>query len=172
MKISYYQINRRKISYLKHKMDENIRFIAVLDELKARGIISGYVAVAEKIGTNKAAISDIKGCRKRLSLDLLRSLKSSYPEINLNWVIMGEGAMFISEAPSNSSSDVMGERLLDIIQTKDQTIRVQAEEIGRLKERNAQLEKEKMQLEMELSRGISPQEAARVFTHTPEPQKV
>lgn len=80
--------------------------------------------------------------------------------------------MFISEAPSNSSSDVMGERLLDIIQTKDQTIRVQAEEIGRLKERNAQLEKEKMQLEMELSRGISPQEAARVFTHTPEPQKV
>ena len=153
-------------------MDENIRFIAVLDELKARGIISGYVAVAEKIGTNKAAISDIKGCRKRLSLDLLRSLKSSYPEINLNWVIMGEGAMFTGEAPSTSSTDVMGERLLDIIQTKDQTIRVQAEEIGRLKERNAQLEKEKMQLEMELSRGISPQEAARVFTHTPEHQKV
>ena len=48
----------------------------------------------------------------------------------------------------------------------------QAEEIGRLKERNTQLEKEKMQLEMEISRGISPQEAARVFTHTPEHQNV
>lgn len=155
-------------------MDENIRFIAVLDELKARGIISGYVAVAEKIGTNKAAISDIKGCRKRLSLDLLRSLKSSYPEINLNWVIMGEGTMFISETPSNLTSDVMGERLLNIIQSKDQTILVQAEEIGRLKERNVQLEREKEQLEMEIGRTVPPQEAARVFTNlsAPEPQKV
>lgn len=139
----------------------------VFDELKALGIISGYVAVAEKIGTNKAAISDIKGCRKRLSLDLLRGLKSPYPEINLNWVIMGEGTMFIDESPANLSSSVMGEQLLDIIQSKDQTIRVQAEEIGRLKERKTQQEKEKMQLEMEVSRGISPKEAARVINHTP-----
>ncbi len=153
-------------------MDENVRFIAVLDELKARGVISGYVAVAEILGTNKAAISDIKGCRKRLSLDMLRSLKSSYPEINLNWVIMGEGEMFISENSSTHSSDRMNERLLDMIQSKDQIILHQAEQIGSLRERATQLEKDKEQLEIELSGRISPQETARVFTHAPEPQKV
>lgn len=153
-------------------MDENLRFIAVLDGLKARGLISGYVAVAEQLGTNKAAISDIKGCRKRLSLDLLRSLKSSYPEINLNWVIMGEGEMFLNANPSEKSADTLGSSLVTMIKEKDLLIQDQAKEIGRLEERNAQLQHRNSELETELSRGLQSQTDSREFTPHYESQKV
>jgi hypothetical protein len=41
-------------------MDENFRFIQVLDGLKEKGIITDYVQAANTLGTNKAGISDIK----------------------------------------------------------------------------------------------------------------
>ena len=45
-------------------MEENIRFIQILDELKAQGQITDYVQAASILGTNKAGISDIKSGRK------------------------------------------------------------------------------------------------------------
>lgn len=116
-------------------MDENIRFMEVIDTLKAQGLISGYVAVAEKLGTNKAAISDIKSHRKKLSLDMLRSLKISYPSVNLNWVIMGEGAMFISEAEECPEYDnpSLVDSLMDRIERQSEKIGEQRREIEELK---------------------------------------
>lgn len=153
-------------------MDENLRFIALLDELKAQGLISGYVAVAEQLGTNKAAISDIKGCRKKLSLDLLRSLKSSYPQVNLNWVILGEGSMFVGAEQAARPSEAVNKSLVEMIANKDVTIREQAEEIGRLKERNAQLERENMELRSISNRDFTPQEVEQVFVEPNAVQKV
>lgn len=117
-------------------MDENLRFVQILDTLKENGIISDYVQIANVLGTNKAAISDIKGRRKKLSIEMLRRLKSSYPEISLEWVIMGTGNPFVApnDTPTSASP-------LDFINK----ISEQAEEIGRLKEKIHQLtiEKEK-----------------------------
>ncbi|MCS2297364.1 hypothetical protein NXU91_05985 [Bacteroides ovatus] len=47
-------------------MDENFRFIQVLDELKEKGIITDYVQAANDLGTNKAGISDIKKRKKEI----------------------------------------------------------------------------------------------------------
>lgn len=58
-------------------MDENLRFVQILDDLKEKGVVADYVQVANALGTNKAAISDIKGRRKKLSIELLRRLKIS-----------------------------------------------------------------------------------------------
>lgn len=153
-------------------MDENLRFIALLDELKARGLVSDYVAVAEKIGTNKAAISDIKGCRKKLSLGLLRSLKSSYPQVNLNWVIMGEGTMFVGADQHLQAEDSVNNSLIGMIADKDKMIRDQAEDIGQLKERNAQLERENIELRSISNRNLTPQDVERVFAEPNTVQKV
>ena len=153
-------------------MDENLRFIALLDELKAQGLISGYVAVAEQLGTNKAAISDIKGCRKKLSLDLLRSLKSSYPQVNLNWVILGEGSMFVGADQAVQPSETVNKSLIEMIANKDVTIRVQAEEIGRLKERNAQLERKNMEPRSISNSNFTTQEMEQVFVEPDAVQKV
>lgn len=122
-------------------MDENLRFISLLDELKAQGLISGYAAAAEQLGTNKAAISDIKGERKKLSLDLLRCLKISYPQVNLNWVIMGEGTMFVVANHPKDNNEILNSSLLEMITDKDKKLLNQAEEIGRLKAELAETKK-------------------------------
>lgn len=123
-------------------MNENIRFIELLDALKATGAISDYVQVSKELETNKASISDIKSGRKKLSIDLLRRMKLSYPQTNIEWVIMGEGDMFITTKPSTNAVQTTGieERLLSLIQEKDTVIREQAEEIGQLRERIAQMQ--------------------------------
>ena len=133
MKISYYQIIKRKNSYYTKKMDENFRFIAILDEFKRQGLVKDYVMAAEALGTNKTAISDIKAGRKKLSIALLRSMKISYPKINLYWVVTGVGDMFIDEAQSTSGVEGM-ELFVERITT-------QAEEIGRLKAELAETKK-------------------------------
>lgn len=52
------------------------------------------------------------------------------------------------------------------------TIKSQAEEIGRLKERNEQLERENMDLRAISNRNITPQDVERVFAEPDSVQKV
>ena len=119
-------------------MDENIRFIEVLDDLKRKGYIADYVQAANILGTNKAGISDIKGGRKKLSIEMLRRMKESYHEVNIEWIIMGVGNMYIKES-LNPTGDTN-------IQVFIEKMSQQAEEIGSLKEQIRQLEKENERL--------------------------
>lgn len=121
-------------------MEENIRFIELLDALRSRHLVSDYVAAAQLLDTNKAAISDIKACRKKLSISTLRRMKSSFPQISLDWVIMGIGSMFIEEKNIYNPPTCDDNILIKMIEDKDSLIRMYAEEIGRLKERIKQLE--------------------------------
>lgn len=123
-------------------MNENSRFIQIIEGLKARGAVADYVQIAAILETNKAGISDIKAGRKKLSLDILRRMKLSYPYINIEWVIMGEGEMFHSNENTPTKSGIEN-KLFEFIQEKDLTIRTQAEEIGKLREQIAQLQREK-----------------------------
>lgn len=115
-------------------MDENLRFMTIVDALKSQGIINDYVQLASSLETNKAAISDIKSGRKKLSIEMLRRLKSSYPSCNIEWVITGKGEPFIAEReePSHNTKEE--------IKIFIDKISEQAQEIGRLKERIRQLE--------------------------------
>lgn len=119
-------------------MDENFRFIQVLDELKEKGVITDYVQAANTLGTNKASISDIKSGRKKLSVELLRRMKISYPSINIEWIIMGEGEAFITS--ESSSEPLMPKTESSFFIEK---IAQQAEEIGMLKQTIVQLRREK-----------------------------
>lgn len=123
-------------------MGENIRFMEVVESLKGIGVINDYVQLAAILETNKAGISDIKSGRKKLSIEILRRLKLSYPNINIEWVIMGEGEMFHSQQQTAQPSG-FEDKLLKVIQEKDTVIREQAEDIGKLRERIAQLQREK-----------------------------
>ena len=110
-------------------MTENLRFIAVIDALRAQGVIADYVQIAKELNTYKASISDIKSGRKKPSIELLRCLKKSYPEVSLDYIIMGDGTMF-EEVRKSTEGESMSQFL--------QLIKEQAEEIGRLKEQLAQ----------------------------------
>ncbi len=129
MKISYYKEIDMNFSDYIMQMDENLRFTALIDELKAQGQITDYVQLAAMLGTNKAGISDIKAGRKKISVDLLRCMKSSYPTINLEWIIMGVGDMFTLTEQAKQPDEPLIERVIE-----------QAKEIGRLEQYIKQLE--------------------------------
>ena len=76
-----------------------------------------------------------KSGRKKLSIDILRRMKLSYPSISLDWIVLGEGEPFIRENTNKTATNNDPSQFID-------KITQQAEEIGRLKERIAQLEKE------------------------------
>lgn len=88
-------------------MEENIRFIQILDELKAQGLITDYVQAASIL---------------------------AYPNISIDWIIMGTGDAFITMKEKQETTDA---------HLFVQTITQQAEEIGRLKEQIRQMNLEK-----------------------------
>ena len=116
-------------------MNENIRFMQLVETLKEGGVITDYVQLACILETNKAGISDIKSGRKKLSIDILRRMKLSYPTISLDWIVLGEGNPFVQEISTKTMPNNDSAQFID-------KITQQAEEIGRLKERIATLERE------------------------------
>lgn len=120
--------------------EENIRFFQLIEELKSKGVISGYVHLAAILETNKAGISDLKSGRKKLSTEAIRRMKISYPKISIDWIIMGYGTMFCetetkADAPLAPTQQFLIEKIAQ-----------QAEEIGALKQQIKQSEEKKADL--------------------------
>ncbi len=154
--------------------DENLRFIQLVDDLKATGKVADYVQLASILGTNKAGISDIKSGRKKISVELLRRMKLSYPNINLNWIIMGVGDMYcLDSGPDTEPIAVTRDTLLvdffkqfnPVLEQKEEKLLQQAEEIGRLRE---QLEQARRDIER-LEAGKNVQTLAPSHIQTPAP---
>ena len=109
---------------------ENSRFFQIVERLKKEGKLSDYVNLASILGTNKAGISDLKQGRKKLSIEIIRRMKYSYPLININWLITGEGEMFevhIKKMPETGNESPMSQPLELINKLLEQ-----AKEIGKL----------------------------------------
>lgn len=134
-------------------MNANTRFIMVLDTLKSKGIIRDYATVASELGTNGAGISDIKGGRKKVSVEMLANMKILYNIVNLEYIILGRGEPLITEADSNvpqSKPNLLENSFADnqsnipdgVFGDLIQRITTQAEEIGRLKAENEILREE------------------------------
>lgn len=114
-------------------MMENIRFIEVLDYLKKTGVVSDYLEVASVLGTNKQGISDIKAGRKKLSIEIIKRMKTSYPDINIEYIIMGRGAMLEENKSVSNSNAPAVDIYKDMIKAKDDLIQQQKEMIEQLK---------------------------------------
>lgn len=89
-------------------MDENDRFIEVIEYLKNIGQVSNYVDVATILGTNKSGINDIKKSRKKIPIEVLKSMSISYPLINIEWILTGNGSMLkADEQPAAENKPVI-----------------------------------------------------------------
>jgi hypothetical protein len=123
-------------------MLENIRFFKIVEALKEQKELTDYIELAGILKTNKAGVSDIKQGRKKLSIDNIRSMKLSYPQINIDYIVMGEGEMFITpsvsiapvEVQSQNESSVI-DRLFSTLEKKDQRIEELLKENVRLEEK-------------------------------------
>lgn len=49
--------------------------------------------LSEKLDVSKATISHLAGGRNKPSVELIQSLKTNFPDLSLDWLIMNEGEM-------------------------------------------------------------------------------
>lgn len=63
--------------------------------IESKGLKSS--SFADKIGVNRATISHILSGRNKPSIDFLHKMISTFPDLNLNWIVSGEGFMYKSD---------------------------------------------------------------------------
>lgn len=98
-------------------------------------------AIAKMLGIKPSTFTEILKGRMNASSDLMALLTSDYG-VSATWLLVGTGEMFVSEEPqpqNSSSAEPMVDKLLGIIEKKDDIIRQQAEDIGQLRAELAQL---------------------------------
>ena len=76
--------------------------------------------LAEVVGTNKAGINDLKSGKKKISVDVICGMKKAYPDISLDWFVLGEGTMFLKDIEVSKGNDIV--LLLEYAEKKDKRI--------------------------------------------------
>lgn len=90
---------------------------------------------ANMLGVSPQAISTWE---KRNTFDI-ELIYSKCVNLNAAWLLTGAGEMCATDAPEQKSSgDPVVDKLLQVIEKKDELIRQQAEDIGQLREQLAQ----------------------------------
>lgn len=61
---------------------------------------------AEKIGISTSSLSHIFSGRNNPSLDVVKRIHKSFPEISLNWIMYGEGNMYAADSGRNGDTSL------------------------------------------------------------------
>ena len=64
----------------------------------------------------------INSMRKGLGYDKLEQISNLYTDLNMGWLLTGEGEMLKSSSPKEELSPITNERLLSIIESQQRTI--------------------------------------------------
>lgn len=128
-------------------------------------------AFERSIGMSNASFGKSLKNGGAIGSDKLENILSIYTDISPTWLMTGVGDMLISEKRNNNPEQSQENEDRHIIHLMDK-IASQAEEIGRLKERNNQLERENMELRTISNSKLTPQDVERVFAEPNVMQKV
>ena len=149
------------------KDEINRRFIMATYAVISKGLIPNKTALAESLGVKPAKFSEILNNRMKAGVDMIAIMCDFY-KVSPDWLLMSRGDNIFRENPlpkiwvddedlkyvlpgdtnnkstaNLSNSNLDATPFLDLIREKDTIIRKQAEEIGQLRERIAQLQREK-----------------------------
>lgn len=73
------------------KQQINKRFIAIINFLIEQKHATTKLGIAEKLGISSSKFSEILGERMNVSAELIGNLAKNYPQISLEWIMLGEG---------------------------------------------------------------------------------
>ena len=89
---------------------------------------------AAMIGVNASTISHILAGRNKPGFDIINNIAKTFPDLNLTWLITGNGSMDNSPVQKEKSSVISEPTLFDMEPTKQQTASV-------IPDKNAELKK-------------------------------
>jgi DNA-binding XRE family transcriptional regulator len=70
----------------------------IVQLINSEGLTSSKFA--DTIGVQRSSISHILSGRNKPSLDFVQKIKHSFPHVNIDWIIFGEGSMYQSNEPA------------------------------------------------------------------------
>lgn len=147
------------------KDEIHTRFIWAVNAVLHNNLVSNKSSLAESLGVKPAKFSEILNGRMKVGVDMI-AIMCDYYNISPDWILMSRGnnvfrrtalpKIWVDDCDLNteyskleeavtSDKDVTGavQPFIDMIHDKDNIIREQAEEIGRLKARIEELERAK-----------------------------
>jgi len=89
----------------------SIKFMNMIDRIKS--LMEYYhlspAQFADKIGFQRSALSHVLSGRNKASLDFVLKVKKTFPNLNLEWLTLGEGDQFIKpvERPEKPEPDTL-----------------------------------------------------------------
>lgn len=115
---------------MSEKKDISSRFVEVLNELLRQGKVPDKKAFASAVGCSTSMITEISKGRSNVGTSVIQNTVQIY-DVSATWLLTGAGEMFADEV--KNSGDPMLDRLMNMLEKKDEIIRRQAEEIGQLR---------------------------------------
>jgi transcriptional regulator with XRE-family HTH domain len=109
---------------------------------RIRRVLGHYELSAYKLGkeisiTNATALNLVSG-KVNPSFDVLSRLKMRYPELNANWLLVGEGHMFLDPNLNPNVNTVFPPDLIEskneLIAALNENIRIKDEQLQQLRE--------------------------------------
>ena len=86
--------------------------------IRAKNLTAAEFAL--KLGIQPSSISHLLSGRNNPSLDFVKKLKETFPEYNLDWIIMGKGPMTVSE-PFVTPAPVVESRMDEKTEVENKT---------------------------------------------------
>lgn len=74
---------------------------------------------ATTIGSSSSTISHILSGRNKPGYDILFNISTVFPDINLNWLIKGEGSMYINQQHTENIAAIRQQPTLFDVQTEE-----------------------------------------------------
>lgn len=85
-------------------MAENNRFAELIEYLKTNKIVRNQQEFVEKIGSDKATVSQIKNGKLPITNSMFAKIKNAFPNVSINWLQVGEGEMLLVEKLDESNN--------------------------------------------------------------------
>ncbi len=130
-------------------MDERLRFF--IEHLKKRRVVHNFADFASEMGKTRSVISEMINGKRVISEQFVQDIANKYPQLNMDWLLTGEGEMIKSEAQQSAKGDntiqVSGTNvdLRNINQSKGSND--DAKRIKEMEQRIAELTKDKERLQ-------------------------
>ncbi len=86
--------------------------------IRAKNLTAAEFAI--RLGIQPSNVSHLLSGRNNPSLDFVRKLKETFPEYNLDWIVMGKGPMTVSE-PFVTTTPAVESRLEEKTEVEDKS---------------------------------------------------